>query len=128
MDNARQVIQRMLNTRFLSQQHPMTWRAPTISPYMTGAYNAQRPELSGTYNDFVVYPGMRYVVVVAPQDRAAYTVQVGTRTQRPPRHSPTSETISFESICHRMTRPSIVCLALCPGRGRRRGCHGSHHH
>ena len=49
-----------------------TVRVPTSSRetrvLIDGAYNLQRPERSGAYGDFVVYPGDTYVVVVAPRD------------------------------------------------------------
>ena len=41
-----------------------------------GAYNLQRPERSGAYGDFVVYPGASYVVAVAPRDDDGGTAQV----------------------------------------------------
>ena len=42
-----------------------------------GAYNLQQPELSGTYNEFVVYPGTRYFAVAAPRDHPIYSIQPG---------------------------------------------------
>jgi hypothetical protein len=41
-----------------------------------GAYNLQRPERSGAYGDFVVYPGASYVVAAAPKDDGNGTAQV----------------------------------------------------
>lgn len=41
-----------------------------------GAYNLQRPERSGAYGDFVVYPGASYVVAAAPRDDDGGTAQV----------------------------------------------------
>ena len=41
-----------------------------------GAYNLQRPERSGAYGDFVVYPGSAYVVAAAARDDADGTAQV----------------------------------------------------
>ena len=43
---------------------------------MRGAYNLQRPERSGAYGDFVVYPGATYVVAAAPRDDDGGTAQV----------------------------------------------------
>lgn len=49
-----------------------TVRVPTSTletrVLVDGAYNLQRPELSGAYGDFVVYPNETYVVSVAPRD------------------------------------------------------------
>ena len=42
-----------------------------------GAYNLQRPDLSGTYGDFVVYPNTTYSVAVAPRNSSAYLNQPG---------------------------------------------------
>ena len=42
-----------------------------------GAYNMQRPELSGTYGDFVVYPNTTYSVAVAPRNSSSYLNQPG---------------------------------------------------
>ena len=42
-----------------------------------GAYNLQRPDLSGTYGDFVVYPNTTYSVAVAPRNSSAYVNQPG---------------------------------------------------
>ena len=39
-------------------------------------YNLQRPERSGAYGDFVVYPGATYVVAAAPRDDDGGTAQV----------------------------------------------------
>ena len=41
-----------------------------------GAYNLQRPDRSGAYGDFVVYPGAVYVVAMAPRDDADGTAQI----------------------------------------------------
>ena len=42
-----------------------------------GAYNLQRPDLSGAYGDFVVYPNTTYSVAVAPRNSSAYLNQPG---------------------------------------------------